>query len=148
VPQAPTGAQGTRPEITNSALGEVYWALGRQADAVRSFEPAVKYSGGFSIEVGFLGYVYAKTGRQGESRKLLQDLNARWNNGYVSPTSVALLLTGLGDTTQAFQWLGRAADERDPLLLYTFVTNRLLEGPRKDPRGLALLKRMNLPAGR
>jgi hypothetical protein len=57
----------------------------------------------------------------------------------------ALLHAGLGDTTPAFHWLERAAEERDPLLIYFLVTDPFLEGLRKDPRGTALLRRMNLP---
>jgi hypothetical protein len=59
--------------------------------------------------------------------------------------SVAVLLAGLGDTVQAFRWLERAADERDPFLVYDFVIDPLLDGLRTKPQGQALLKRMHLP---
>lgn len=55
-----------------------------------------------------------------------------------------MLSAGLGDTTAAFRWLNRAAEERDPFLAYFFVVDPILSGLKTDARGVALLERMNL----
>ena len=131
--------------LTNAFLGQVHLIEGRYADAIqameRSIDPAVRHSG----DLAFLGYAYARAGKRGDAEKLLRELHEREARGYVSPANLALLLTGLGDTLQAFRWLERAADERDPFLVYHFVSDPLLEGLRKKPRGQALLRRMHLP---
>jgi tetratricopeptide (TPR) repeat protein len=134
--------------LTNSALGEVYLALGRPADAIRALEKALDPVVRHSAELGLLGYAYAAAGRRTDALRLLRELEERSARSYVSGTNVALLLTGLGDTTQAFRWLERAAQDRDPFLSYHFATHPLMEGLRRDPRGMALLQRMNLPPSR
>ena len=118
----------------------------RYPEAVRSFQRNFELSGGTAINKGLLGYAYTKVNRRAEAQDLLRDLQSRAARGYVGPTSIAMLRAGLGDTTEAFHWLGRAVEERDPFLIYFFVSDPLLDGLKKDARGVALLKRMNLPA--
>jgi hypothetical protein len=83
-------------------------------------------------------------GRRRDAEQLLRELEGRADSAYASPIAFALLHAGLGDTAGSFHWLERAADERDPFLIYFFVTDPFLEGLRKDSRGVALLRRMNL----
>lgn len=134
--------------VAHSALGAVYWFTGRRAEALPAFERAVELGGRFSVDVAFLGYAYAHTGKRLLAEQLLRELRGRAARAYLSPASIALLLAGLSDTTDAFVWLERAAGERDPLLLYFFATDPIFEGLRRDPRGVALLERMNLRANR
>jgi tetratricopeptide (TPR) repeat protein len=126
-------------------LGEVHLIERRYQDAVRALEKGFNPRVRLSSDLGFLGYAYAKAGRQRDAERLLRELEDRGARGYVSSASVAVLLTGLGDTVEAFRRLEQAADERDPLLILNFVIDPLLEGLRKEPRGQALLRRMGLP---
>jgi eukaryotic-like serine/threonine-protein kinase len=134
--------------VAHSALGELYWLTGKYAEAMQEFEQAVALGGRYSSDLGWLAYGYAHTGKRPAAAEILRELQQRAGSGYVSFASIAMALTGLGDTTGAFTWLERAAEERDPLLLYTFGTDPLLKSLRKHPRGVALLRRMNLPADR
>jgi eukaryotic-like serine/threonine-protein kinase len=132
--------------VLHSGLAEVYWLAGKYTKAIEEYEQAVALGGRYSGDLGWLAYGYAHIGKSRAAKKIIGELQQRATRGYVSPSSIALALTGLGDTTGAFQSFERAAEARDPVLLYTFANDPLLEGLRKDPRGVALLKRMNLPA--
>jgi len=66
----------------------------------------------------------------------------------MSPSSIALLTAGLGDTSGTFAWLRRAVEVHDPLLVYNFVMEPMLEPFRRDPRGMAILRAMRLPETR
>ena len=60
------------------------------------------------------------------------------------PFSFALIYTGLGDRDQAFTWLEKAYETRDPQLPNWFKVDPRLEGLRADPRGADLLRRIGL----
>ena len=134
--------------VAHEALAQVYLLKDRPTDAIPSFQRAVELSGRHALNLALLGYAYTKVGRRRDAQQLLRELEGRADSAYASPIAFALLHAGLGDTAQSFHWVERAADERDPFLIYFFVTDPFLEGLRKDPRGVALLRRMNLPAGR
>jgi hypothetical protein len=51
----------------------------------------------------------------------------------------------LGELDEAFAWLEKAYEERDPELTYMKVPNRRFEPLRHDPRFQDLLRRMGLP---
>jgi eukaryotic-like serine/threonine-protein kinase len=131
--------------LVNEYLGTLYLTEGRAAEAVpllqRAIDPAVHHS----IPTALLGYALAKVGRRHESEALLRELLARQSKGYVSPVSIALISAGLGDTARTFASLERAAQIHDPFLIYNFTNEPLLERLRREPRGLAILRRMRLP---
>lgn len=66
----------------------------------------------------------------------------------MSPVSIGLLAAGLGDTAEAFVWLARGVETHDPVLNYGFASQPLFEPLRRDPRGVAILRRMGLPPTR
>jgi TolB-like protein/Tfp pilus assembly protein PilF len=137
-------AMDTLFPLTNEYLGSAYLALGRHAEAVpvlrRSVEPAVR----LSASLAFLGYALAKSGRRGEAEEIRRELLERRRRGYISPTSLAVLHAGLGDTTQTFAWLRRAVEARDPFLIYNYATHPLMTPFQRDPRGQAILRDMGL----
>jgi len=53
--------------------------------------------------------------------------------GYVPPSSFANVLVGLGQIERAFEWLGRAIDARDPLIM-PIKSFPYLDPLRTDPR--------------
>jgi tetratricopeptide (TPR) repeat protein len=117
----------------------------RFPEAVQAFQRNLELSGRKAMTLALLGYAYTRVNRLREAEQLLRELQSSERPGYASPTAVAILQAGLGDTTGAFRSLEAAAEERDPFLLYFFVVDPILDGLRKDARGAALLRRMNLP---
>ena len=63
---------------------------------------------------------------------------------YVLPRTIAVLFDWAGETDQAFEWLERAFEVRDPNLPYLNVLV-LSDTLRADPRFRNLQRRMNLP---
>ena len=59
-------------------------------------------------------------------------------------TSIALLCFELGEIDQGFEWLEKAYEERDTVMIRLKV-NPQFDKVRSDPRFKAMLKRMNFP---
>ena len=57
---------------------------------------------------------------------------------------MALVYVGLGDKTQAFEWLEKAYDERCEYLVY-LPTEPVADPLRSDPRFKHLLDQLGLP---
>jgi len=81
-------------------------------------------------------------GRVDESQRILEQLIAKYGNG--SGYYVARVYAWRGEKDQAFEWLERAYEQRDPGLTWIKIEPdfRNLQG---DLRYKALLRKMNLP---
>jgi tetratricopeptide (TPR) repeat protein len=124
--------------------GRIMLHTRRFRESVSAFERNLELSGRKAMNLALLGYAYTKVNRRREAEQFLRELQDPGRAGYASPTALAILHAGLGDTNQAFRRLENAAEDRDPFLLYFFVVDPILDGLKKDPRGVALLRRMNL----
>jgi serine/threonine-protein kinase len=137
-------AMDTTFPLSNEYLGSSYIALGRYGEAVpvlrRALEPGVRLSSTLSV----LGYALAKGGHRAEAEQIVEELLERQRRGYISPTSLALVYAGVGDTAQVFAYLGRAVESHDPFLIYNYVTYPMMAPFRRDPRGQAILRAMGL----
>jgi hypothetical protein len=74
---------------------------------------------------------------------VLDRLKGAAERRFISPYSIAVIHTGLGDKEQAFAWLNRAYEERDNWLIYLKVEPRL-DPLRSDVRFADLLRRVGL----
>jgi tetratricopeptide (TPR) repeat protein len=90
-----------------------------------------------------LGYTYALSGRRGEAEGVLAKLQALARDQYVSPYRFAMIYTALGEKDQAFEWLNRACDESDFLVIYAGVSP-FTDPLRGDPRFTEVLRRLRL----
>jgi hypothetical protein len=50
-----------------------------------------------SLVLSLLGHAYAESGRKGDAAKIIDELNERSNDEYVSPYDVAIIYVGLRD---------------------------------------------------
>ena len=123
--------------------GVILRESGRLEEAIAPQRRAVELSGGTPHTLGWLGLALAQSGETAEARAVLRRLQAIRERAYVLPTSVAWVHVGLGELDEAFAWMERAVDERDPNIpgVKSFP---FLDPLRGDPRYLALLRRMNL----
>ena len=87
---------------------------------------------------------YAAGGYPEAMRLAAETLAARSRTTYVQPTVIASLYAYAGDSDRALEWLGKAHDERDPVLVGLSVGPRW-DSLRDDPRFQELLRRLNLP---
>jgi eukaryotic-like serine/threonine-protein kinase len=88
-----------------------------------------------------LGYIYARTGKQAETRNILTQLQALSKSHYVSSADIATIYLGLRDYNQAFSFYDQALSQRDESMVRLKINPRL-DPLRKDPRFLELLKRV------
>ncbi|HSE95626.1 MAG TPA: hypothetical protein VLD61_07010, partial [Methylomirabilota bacterium] len=71
----------------------------------------------------------------------------RARSGYVSSFDIATIHAGLGNRSQALDWLERAYEGRATYLTFVNVDPRF-DAIRDDPRFRELVRRMGLPGAR
>ena len=129
----------------HQTLGWVYLHSGKQEEAIREFQNALRLSGTADADLQLdLGIAYAMTGKRDEARRILAKLENLHEQGGVPSGSVAILHGALGESNEAFAWLEKAYEERDPQLTY-IKAGRRFEPLRKDPRFAELVHRLGLP---
>jgi tetratricopeptide (TPR) repeat protein len=129
----------------HQTLGWVYLHTGKQDEAIREFQNALKLSGTEDTDLQLdLGFAYAVSGKRDEARRILARLERLHEQGIVPSGSVAILHGALDESNEAFAWLEKAYEERDPQLTY-IKAGRRFEPLRKDPRFEQLVRRIGLP---
>jgi TolB-like protein/Flp pilus assembly protein TadD len=129
----------------HQTLGWVYLNKGKHAEAIQEFQQALQLSGTDDTDLVLdLGFAYATAGNREEARRILAKLKKLHERGLVPSGSIAILYGALGELDEAFAWLEKAYEERDPQLTYLKVPGRRFEPLRHDPRFKKLLLRMGL----
>jgi serine/threonine-protein kinase len=118
-------------------------AMGRHAEAISEFQRALGLDRGALGALSGLGYAYAVAGQAKQARQVLEQLKALSAERYVSPYYFAVVHAGLGEKERALEYLEKAADERFNWLVFLNVEPQL-DGLRKEPRFLALVKRVGV----
>ena len=123
-------------------LGRVYTAAGMYDEAIAELEIAADLAGGVT-HVGCLGQAYARAGRTDDATRELEKLTEFAKQRDFPAFKFALIHEGLGDKEQAFEWLGKAYENREfpmAILKVAEVLNRLRDDPRFDD----LIRRIGL----
>jgi TolB-like protein/Tfp pilus assembly protein PilF len=129
----------------HQTLGWIYLHSAKQEDAIREFQDALQLSGSEDTDLLLdLGFAYALSGQRDQARTILARLEKLHERGIVPSASVGILHGALGESDEAFAWLEKAYEERDPQLTYIKVGRRF-EPLRKDPRFEQLVHRVGLP---
>jgi TolB-like protein len=124
-------------------IGSSYREKRMFEEAITAHRKAAELSGGSPLMLGWLGLALALSGCTAEARAVLARLHGIAHATYVPPASFAWIHVGLGETDSAFEWMDRAIDARDRMIV-PIKTYPFLDPLRRDPRYLALLRRMNL----
>ncbi len=126
------------------AIGNAYVHKGMFDEAVAEYQKAIPLSGDSPDEPAMLGYAYALSGKSREARQVIDELKKRSQRSYISPTTIAVIYGGLGENDRAFEWLDKAYEGQDSLLILLKV-EPMFDSIRNDPRFTELLRRVNLP---
>lgn len=126
------------------ALGNVYLHQRKYDEAIRQYQKAIPLSGNSPDEPLTLAYAYAKSGRKKQALGIIEELKSRSDRSYVPPTLMAAVYAALLDHKEAIQWLNKALEDRDGVLVFTKV-DPAFEDLRSDPRYASVLTRLNLP---
>ncbi len=122
-------------------LGMALEQTARYDDALAACERAISLSGASPAMLAAPGHAYALLGRREEARAVLSELHALSARQFVSPYHVAVIHAALGETDQAFDWLGRACDAQSEALIWLAV-DPMLDSLRTDPRFADLMHRI------
>jgi TolB-like protein/predicted Zn-dependent protease len=95
-----------------------------------------------SAPLGMLGRLYAAQGRKDEAQKILQQLRQNREQGYIPAYYLALVYLGLGDRTQALDWLEKGYREHDGFNIGPIRVDPLLTPLHGDPRFEALAEKI------
>jgi serine/threonine protein kinase len=126
--------------IGHLILGLVYEQKGLYKEALAEIQiarPALKGGGGES----YLGYIYARTDRQGEALRLVEQLKRLAKETYIPPLQIALVYSGLRDADLTLKSLERAYTDRSGGLFYLKVDPKF-DWLRTDPRFQDLIQRI------
>ncbi len=88
--------------------------------------------------------IYAQIGKTEESRKILQEAESVWKPGDPLPFFIALVHACLGEKEAAFEWLEKAFQSHDSVMLELKV-HPLFAVFHDDLRFDALVKRIGIP---
>jgi len=127
-------------------LGSIAFVTGSYEEAIRRYQRAVALSGE-KLPVwtsAHLGCAYTRSGNRAEALRIADQLGSASNRTYVTPYALAYLQGCLGNTDQAFRWLDKAYEERNPMLAFLKV-DPILDPLRSDPRFQELVRKMNFP---
>ncbi len=126
------------------ALGLAYLQKGMYEEAAASARNAEKLSAGIPEMLSLAGYIYGRAGRRDDARRLLIELRERSKRESIPANLIVSVYAGLGQKDQAFAWLEKAYQEREPGLVMLKVIPPY-DPLRDDPRFQSLLRRMNFP---
>lgn len=124
-------------------LSLAYAGKGEYDRAVQQAERGVSLAPGSDFMRALLGAVYAMAGQEEAARAVLDDLIERSTRSYVSPILMSWIFANLKDPDSAFEWLGRAYDERI-CTLGSGIGYAIYDGIREDPRFGELVKKLGL----
>jgi serine/threonine-protein kinase len=130
-------------------LGDAYERAGRAADAVKEWSTAMTLSGSGEL-AALLERTYAESGfdtaLKALARARLEQLHSRAARGdYVPAIEFVYQHLRLGEREPAFEWLAKAEQERNRMLLEIGV-DPIFDPIRDDPRFVELLRRLGLPS--
>jgi Flp pilus assembly protein TadD len=116
----------------------------RVAEAVAEARTGVELAGRDPMRLVDLARALAADGRAAKAEEVFKQLTARAAQQHISPTILADAALAAGRREDAFQWLGRACDRRDPVLS-TWLSKTMWPADfSSDPRFRELRSRMGL----
>jgi len=129
--------------LTRHRLALLYADRGMYDEALAEGNEMLHISNG-RLGASTLGYIYAKMGKRKEALDQIDSLVSESQKRFVSPGSIAMIHTILGDKDEAFEWLERANQEHD-LLAVRVKTDPRFANLRGDLRLDDFIKRLKLP---
>lgn len=125
-------------------LGLTLVEAGKLDEGITELENAVRLAQNNVRFQASVGWAYALAGRTEEARAVLQKLETRARNQYVSPVSLASIHVALHENDRALQWLEQAYVQRDFELIMANKSGRF-ESLRNEPRFRELMRKIGLP---
>jgi TolB-like protein/DNA-binding winged helix-turn-helix (wHTH) protein/Tfp pilus assembly protein PilF len=136
------------PEIRSSHFlrAVLYLRVGKTTEVINGLDALRRLvgDGGPPHRVGYLGYLYGKTGHRTEALRAVSELRKRSATDYVPPSSIGNVYVGLNRREDALDEFERAFAQHDPWMFWLKV-HPLYDEIRNDPRFQELIRRMKFP---
>jgi eukaryotic-like serine/threonine-protein kinase len=131
--------------LSNLIIAEIFARKGLSSEAVHELESVPEDRQDHPMVLRVAVEIYAQAGMKKQAEQALGRLLAHSRSGGVPPSYVAAAYAALGDKENAFLWLKRACDERDP---FASVANAYpaFDVLRSDPRWAPLMGRLGIKA--
>jgi TolB-like protein/Tfp pilus assembly protein PilF len=130
--------------ISYQVLGEAYLSKEMYREGLLALEQFSALSRSSATSRALLGYAHARLGEHSAALRLIEELDAASQHGFVPALLFALVYAGLDNQDKAFSWLEKAYEERFYRLAYLKV-EPLWDPIRSDPRFADLLRRVGIP---
>jgi tetratricopeptide (TPR) repeat protein len=126
-------------------LGIGYEGTGKLPEAIAEYQKAAELSNGYQGARASLAHAYAAMGNRADAERILRDLELRSKDSYVSPYILATIYASLGEKNKAFQYLGKAFDERSLDISWNLKADLRIDNLRSDQRFQDLARHIGLP---
>lgn len=131
--------------LCHATAGTTQIALQQYDEAISSFEFALNLSNRNSFTVNGFIWTYCISGRSDAARILMNELKERSKSEYVANALTALSAAYLNDLDEAFGYLEKAYNDRDPILVMLKYEQWVPAILRADPRFQIFLDRIGFP---
>lgn len=126
------------------SVGMTHVMMRRFDEAIPELKKAIGLSGNRLVMLSMLGLAYGIQGRVDETKKIFDEFTKLSHESYVSPYYFAILSVGLGNKDQAMDYLDKAYEERDGILIFLRI-EPVASSVWPHPRFVALMKKMGFP---
>jgi serine/threonine-protein kinase len=130
-------------EESYRVLGLILTFAGEHEEAERVLKEALDLPGAATYTKVTLALARARAGDPGYAKEVLQLLETKRHDDYVSPVELATLEVALGRKDKAIDWMEEAYRERRGWLAYLKV-HPVVDQLRGEPRFAALVEKMGL----
>lgn len=128
-------------------LALIYEQMGKVTESVEEYLRFEGLSGGDPQALARLQEAFRRSGIKGFWRQRLRDYREAAKLGYVSAGMVAAACARVGDRDCVFEWLEKAFQQRDDLMI-NLNAEPVFNGIRTDRRFQDLVRRVGLPEAR
>lgn len=122
-------------------LGDSYTEKGMYEDAIAAYNKSIDLIGAHPIQLAYIGRSLALSGKRQGAIKITRQLKTISNGSYVSPTSFAVIYSGLGEEEQAMDLLEESYRDRCNNLVFINV-QPAFDNLRSSSRFTDLIQRM------
>ncbi len=123
-------------------VANAYFVLQRYEEAIVAYEYSMKISNRHQFPLSGLIYTYWKMGNQDKVYELMNELKEKSLKEFVASVFIAMSVAHLDNLDEAFEYLEKAYNERDPLILTLQYGPWVPEALKNDPRFQKLLNRI------
>ena len=125
-------------------LGQALEMKGLLKEAEAEYEKAIALDDD-PVPLALLGHLYGKVGKRNEALNILERLNSKSKDRYVSSYNYALVHLGLGEKEETLNYLEQAYEERDGYNIAFIKADPFLDPLRGDRRFETLVQKIFTP---